>query len=349
MDAPEIDNRTELLVEPHQLLGKDGEQLVTLIKGTYEQDGAGGLVEAPPERRRGFRYADSHWGDPATSAPKYPCDGVGYKPNTDVVVVAVAHAPEGRQVDSFDVAVQVGPLKKSLQIFGLRVWQERGAGLSAPRPLLAQEIRYDHAWGGLDDSDLTDVHEEPRNPVGRGIARDPDALTHQRAPCIEDPDHLIRSVRTEPPPAGLGPLGPHWKPRRDFMGTYDEAWQRDQAPLLPTDHDSRANQCGSPGLVSSAPLKGNELLALMNLTPGGGLLEVTLPAVQPVLIRDEVGHEPVELRPHLDTIVIDTMEVTAPSRVTVELLWRTVTRFPRRMKDLRVLVTEDRRSRRSPA
>ncbi len=342
-----MDNRTELEVEPHQLLAKEGEQLVTLIKGTYEQDGAGVLVEAPPERRRGFRYADTHWGDPATTAPKYPCDGVGTKPGTDVVVVAVGYAPEGKVVPSFDVAVQVGPLKKALQIFGLRVWQARGEGLSEPRNVLAQEIRYDRAWGGLDASDLTDVLEEPRNPVGRGISRDRDALTHQPAPCIEDPEHLISSVRTAPPPAGLGPLGPHWKPRRDFMGTFDEAWQRDQAPLLPTDHDSRANLCGSPGLVSTTPLQGGELVALMNLTPGGGLLEVTLPTIQPVLVHDEEGHEPMELRPHLDTIVIDTVEVTAPSRVTVELLWRTVTRFPRRMKDLRLLVTEERHSRRA--
>ena len=347
MDAPEIDNRTELLVEPHQLLACDGERLVTLIKGTFEQDGAGQLVEAPPERRRGIRFADSHWGDPETSAPAYPCDAVGFKPTTDVVVVAVAFAPEGEEVESFDVAVKVGPLDKSLRVFGLRVWQEGGAGLSAPRPVGEQEIRYDHAWGGLDASDLTAVLEEPRNPVGRGIVRDRDALTHALAPCIEDPGELISSVRTEPPPAGLGPLGPHWKPRRDYMGTFDEAWLRDQAPLLPVDHDDRANQCGSPGLVSSAPLRGDETVALMNLTPGGGLLEVALPGVQPVVVHDEQGHEPVELRPHLDTIVIDTIEVAPPSRVTVELIWRTVTRYPRRMKDLQVLVTEAQRHGRS--
>ncbi len=348
MDAPEIDNRTELVVEPHQLLAKDGEQLVTMIKGTFEQDRAGTLVLAPPERQRSFRYADTHWGDPATTAPKYPCDAVGRKPATDVVVVAVAHAPDGRLVTSFDVAVRIGPLNTALQIFGLRVWQEGGAGLSAPRPVLKQEIRYDHAWGGVDASDPTDIVEEPRNPVGRGITQDRDALTHQRAPCIETPDDLISSVGTEPPPAGLGPLGPHWMPRRDFIGTFDEAWHRDQAPLLPKDHDDRANQCGSPGLVSTTPLRGNEDVALMNLTPGGGLLEVVLPQVQPVVVHDQIGHDPVQQRPHLDTVVLDTIDVTPPSRITVELVWRTVTRFPRRMNDLRILVSEARPKRRQP-
>ena len=35
-----------------------------------------------------------------------------------------------------------------------------------------------------------------------------------------------------PAPVGFGPLAPHWQPRCDFAGTYDQAWQQDRYPVL---------------------------------------------------------------------------------------------------------------------
>ena len=334
MTAADIDNRTGLVLAPHVLLDKDGEKLVTVIKGTFEQDPQGMLTLAPADMQRAIRFADEPWGDPATTPPKYPCEVCGLKTATDVVVVAKGYAPEDKPVPSFDVAVRVGPLQKSLRVFGLRVWQQDGAGLSAPRPLLEQELRYDHAWGGLDVSDPTKIVEEPRNPMGRGVMRDKASLTHQLAPCIEDPAHPIGSASSGNVPAGFGPLGPHFKPRRNFVGTADDAWLREQAPLLPLDHDPRANQCASPGLMASPPLAGGEEVALFNLVPGGGLLQFLLPRLTLNLERRERGREPQRYQPLLDTVVLDTLHPTPPGRVTVEMVWRVLSAVPRRMDQL---------------
>jgi len=333
MNAPAVDNETDFVVEPHVLLEADGEKLVTIVKGTFEQDEAGMLV--PARAPRPVRFADEPWGDPVTTPTRYPNDACGEKPATDVVVVADGHAPGGKTVPSFDCGVKVGPVDKTIRVFGLRVWQE-GGGLSAPRPLTQQPIRYDHAWGGIDPADPS--YGEPRNPVGSGMIRDRQLLTHQPAPCIEDPLHPLGGVGAEPAPAGFGSIGPHWMPRRQHVGTYDDAWLRDQAPLLPPDFDTRANLCATPDLIASPHLRGGEEVALLNLHPGGGTLAFTLPRAAPTLSLHRHGQAPRRLHPPLDTVVIDTLDVTAPSRVTVELVWRAVTPMPRFARQLSIAV-----------
>src|SRR6185437_12206506 len=208
MDAPRIDNKTDLAAQPRVLMAKDGERLVLVVKGTFYRVPREAVLEAAPRaERRGIRGQDIPWGDPEKSSIRYPSDLCVAKPGTDVVVVAAAHAPGGRAVPSFDAGVRVGALEKTVRIFGLRVWGANGSTLSAPRPTAGVELRYDHAWGGLDITDPQRPVEEPRNPVGTGVVRDPAALTHQPAPMIEDPANPIVSVRTRPTPAGLGAIG----------------------------------------------------------------------------------------------------------------------------------------------
>jgi hypothetical protein len=315
MNLPSIDAPAHLAVHAQLLLGKHGEELLTVVKATYllprDEDE---LVIA--DQGRPVRFIDEHWDDPATSAPKYPGDICGVKPSTDVVFVAKGYAPESRSVKSFDVLVRVGTLSRMLRIHGLRVWTEGGSGLSAPRPLSEQEIRYDLAWGGLDVSDPAEPVGELRNPVGRGVVRDKRTLTHEQAPCIEDPKEPIMSASARLTPVGIGPIGPHWKPRRDRVGTYDDAWLREQAPLLPHDFDERANQCASPGLIASPPLRGNEMVELAGLTPGGGAVRFALPSMS-VSIDDSV--------PPLDTVIVDTLHVPDDCTAVVELVWRSLT------------------------
>jgi hypothetical protein len=342
MDAPQLDNRTEFAAQPRTLMAKDGERLVLIVKATFTRRPRESALElVPREQRRGIRGQDIPWGDPETSSIKYPSDLCLTKPGTDVIVVAAAHAPGGRPVPSFDAGVKIGPLEKTIRVFGLRVWGESGTSLSAPRPTTGAEVRYDHAWGGFDGSDPASPVEEPRNPAGMGVARDASTLTHKPGPVIEDPAHLIASVRTRPPPAGLGAVGRHWLPRRSFVGTYDAAWLEQRAPLLPLDHDDRVNLCASPGLTAVPPLLGAENVALLNLTPGGGSMSFKLPRLRLAVTLSSKGREPETLRPYLDTVLIDTLRVPETSDVVVELVWRAVFRAPRRMKDARLLVTEE--------
>jgi hypothetical protein len=176
--------------------------------------------------------------------------------------------------------------------------------------------------------------------VGLGVARDPATLTHTLAPAIEDPAELVTSARSRPPPAGLGPIGRHWAPRRGYHGTYDEAWLTERAPLLPQDHDDRANLCASPGLCARPPLVGGENVALLNLTPGGGSISFRLPRIRLSLALVVTGREPEVRAPYLDTVVLDALEAREPADVAVELVWRAAFVPPRELGKATIVVRE---------
>jgi hypothetical protein len=340
MAVERIDNDTDLVAYTEVVLTRGGDRLLTVLKGTFAlRAGATVLEPLPRERGRPIRLAEEPWGDPLTTPPKYPADTAPCKPASDVVVVASGHAPGGTPVPWFDVGLRVGSAHKELRLFGLRVWQQGGAGLSAPRPLVEQPIRYDAAWGGWDLSDTTQPVGDLRNPVGRGVVRDRSALGDRLAPCIEDPASLIHSAASNPPPAGFGPLGPHWFSRRSSVGTYDAAWLRSQAPLPPVDQEDRHHQCASPGLVVDPPLGGGEPVELRHLTPGGGVVAFALPATRPRLQHELRGELLPPLEPHLDTVVLDTLHVPEGVSVVVELVWRTLTPMPRRPRDGALSVT----------
>jgi hypothetical protein len=342
MPSPRLDNRTDFVVFPHILMDRDGERLVTMVKATFEcASPQGGALElVPRKRRRGLRLKDFPWGKPAETTTAYPADVCIRKPATDVVFVAKAYAPRGVAVPAFDAYAQVGPLRKPLKIHGLRVWEANGEGLPTARPISEIEIRYEYAWGGFDDSDPKKLVEEARNPMGMGCVRDPRALTDQPAPQIEDPGAPIKSWRTRPPPAGLGPLGRHWQPRRGYAGTYDARWKEKRAPLLPDDFDDRFNQCASPGLIADPPLPGGEEVKLLNLVRGGGPTLFALPRVAVEVEFRPNDAEPQSFRPHVDTVIIDLMGFLPEQAIAVEMVWRASIRAPRYVDRAQVVVRE---------
>lgn len=342
MGLPRIDNRTAFAADPQILLGREGEALVILVKASFEllDPTDDQLTLAPPERTRPLRPADIPWGEPDVSSIAYPSDHCVYKPGTDVVVLASAFPPAGPAVTSYDVFVQVGELRKTVRVFGLRVWQTDGAGLSAPGSAGPVEMRYENAWGGVDGVDSPNFIEESRNPVGTGVRIDPAALSHQLAPCLEDPDALIGSFRTRPPPAGIGAIGRHWQPRRQYTGTYDEAWKELRAPLAPSDRDDRFEQCASPGLVAQVPLQSGELVGLLNLTPGGGARRFSLPRVAIEISFEVPDRDPYVTRPHLDTVLIDALNSSLAKPLAVEMVWRAAVLAPRKPELAKVRVEE---------
>lgn len=340
---PEVDNKTDFFVHPQLLLDRDGEKLVVIVKATFEQERDGTFEAAPREGVRAVRLADVPWGEPEVPSIAYPADLCLRKPGTDVIVVAKAYPPAGKQVTSFDVLVQAGPVKKAVRVFGPRVWTQGGAGLTKPGPATEVEMRYDNAFGGIDDSDPQNLLEEPRNPVGTGMVRDGNALTHKPAPCIEDIEVLLASFRTRPPPAGICAVGRSYEPRRRFAGTYDKTWVETRAPLPPEDFDDRFNNCASPGMTAQPPLAGGEEVALMGLVPGGGPLKFTLPKVPIEITFQFEDRPPVVARPHLDTLLVDTLDAGPDKPVAFEMTWRASVRPPRKMKDVRVIVRERKR------
>lgn len=340
MDAPSLDNQSEFEVLPQTLLHKSGERLVVIIKATFlltreHSD----LPLAPKDLARPIRMADEVWEKPEVESVRYPSDLCCYKPGTDVIGVVTAWAPGGQAVPQFDTYLRVGSLSRAVRVSGLRVWESKGSGLSAPRPIGQLDVRYDFAFGGRDLSDETHIVEDGRNPVGRGVARDLAQLTHVLGPQLEDPGEPVRSASQRPPPAAYGAIGRSFLPRRAFTGTYDSSWKEYRAPLPPTDEDERFHHAASPGLIANPPLVGGEACALLNLTPDGPL-QFVLPKVRLEVTFDVRGRSPERVSPQLDTVLIDTWNIGEEKPPVLEMVWRCSTKAPRKMRDARILVVE---------
>lgn len=338
MDSPPLDNQTEFEAHPQLLLTKNGERLLVVVKATFELLAPGAdLTLAPGDRARPIRMSDEPWGEPEVDSVRYPSDICPAKRGTDVVVVASAYSE--RPTPELDCYVRVGPLKKAVKVYGLRVWESRGAGLSSARPFQELEIRYDYSWGGRDFEDPMKPVEESRNPAGMGVVCRSDKLTHQLAPRIEDPDHPIRSAGTKPPPAGLGVIGRSFAPRRDLAGTFDEAWQEFRCPLPPKDESDEFHQVASPGLVAQPHLRGGEECALLNMHPWGPL-QFVLPTIRLALEFHVKGRAPEVIRPPLDTVLIDAWNTSEEKPVAVEMVWRGHVAAPRKMTDSQTIISE---------
>lgn len=341
MDQPPHDNLTDFEVHPQLLVDKQGEVLACIIKATFTLPEDSSTLElAEEDDQRLIRMADVPWGEPEKSSILFPSDLCVRKPGTDVIVVGEGFAPNEVPVPYFDVAVRAGYLQKALRVYGLRVWEAAGRGISAPRNIDRIQLRYDYAWGGFDDSNPEKIIEEARNPIGMGCVGNPDSLTHQPAPNIEDVANPISNWKTRPPPAGIGAIGRHWEPRRSHVGTYNEAWLNDRAPLPPLDQDDRVNICASPGLWTETPLRGGEEIALLNMRLGGGARQFFLPRVGVELEFHSKGREPEIRTPHLDTVIVDALQLEPGEPIAVELVWRAAVRAPRRMKDARIIIRE---------
>lgn len=227
------------------------------------------------ERQRKVQLVDEYIGEPARSSLRRAGELHTGKRATDVVMLGDAWA-EGHSVSEMDVALVVGPVRKTVRVFGDREWRGlSGHTISSAVPFARMPLVYERAFGGIleIDQDGHPVRMDPRNPLGVGPARlqGSDQATLRRLPNLEDPLHLLQSPRDEPPPACFGFVAPSWLPRSGFSGTYDETWQATRAPFLPADFDPRFLQVAPPGLVCPAFLQGGEPIYMLGASPHGPL------------------------------------------------------------------------------
>lgn len=331
---PRLRKGTSAAVELVPQLGMDGgDEVLVVIKEQFE------ITENGCERTEAaeVRLVDEPWDDSEEATVKLPSEIGGMRPGTDVIVVAEAMGRGRRPVETADVLVEVGPVQRTLRVFGPRVWY-RGAGgtvLSRPATFETLELRWEHAFGGYDAGDPPgDALYDMRNPAGRGLARRSAALLHTPGPQIEDPLHLIRTHRSRPPPAGVAPIGPHWEPRRRYGGTVDEAYLRERCPLLPLDFDPRYHQVAPPELITPTHLRGGEPVRLGGVTESGAL-QFELPRLH-FYVGSRLDGRMQEHRALLDMVVLLVTEAK------VELVWRSVVRRPRPARRLDMIQVHEK-------
>jgi hypothetical protein len=335
MDQPELRKGTRAAVQVIPQLDLDASLVgVVVIKERFLVDHHG---QTSPTHDADIRLADVPWDadKPETSSIKFPSDVCLRKPSTDVVVIGSAISDEG-PVKELDVLVRLGPIERAVRVFGPRVWYRSSLGvrIAEPTPFETLPLQWEYAYGGADFSDPKRPLEEPRNPVGCGVAHDTDDLVDQPAPRIEDPRDLIAKAKQKVRPAGLAPIGRHWIPRRNYTGTMDEYWQQERMPLLPADFDDRFNQVAPPELVAPTPLRGGERVQLLGLC-ADGVLQFELPRMH-FFVGAGTDDAVTEYRPMLDTVLL------LPNERAFELTWRTIVPLPRRPPRLRFVQVHEK-------
>lgn len=289
------------------------DSIIAVVKGTFtlgaEPQVAHEQVPVTP--------APEFWGDPSSSSMKAVPELLLPKPGTDLLVIGSAHAPQGRPVQELVVAIQVGQVQHMARVTGDRFWRRTTAGfaMTSPEPWTLMPLTWERSYGGREETPAG-WHEEPRNPVGTGF-RSPDASTsvdNAPVPNVEHASLPMTSWDTRCEPVGFGPIGPGWMPRRQYAGTYDERWERERAPYLPTDFDARFFHVAPPPLIAPQPLLGGEPVALHGLSADGPL-GFYLPVVPLVITVDVDGrHEEPPVR--LDTVTFE------PDHARFTMLWR---------------------------
>jgi hypothetical protein len=250
--------------------------------------------------------ADVYAGEPGKSGLLVAGEITLPKPKVDVLLQGeiIPRTP----VEELDCSLEIGrQLRKTLRVFGDRYWRPgatRSVLPSRPKPFSRMPIAWEHSFGGTDPGDPSVI--DRRNPVGRGMCKNPKTLEGRPAPNFEDPAAPISDPLNKPAPVGFGPVAPHWRPRSDRAGTYDERWKDERSPLLPKNFDPRFLNAAPDDQQLDRYLPDTELW-LSDFTPSRRE-RMRLPPFAPALTVVE-GRTIFEIASVVDTIVVEPAEM----------------------------------------
>jgi hypothetical protein len=323
------------------------EFLVIVAKATWSIPEPGARPRPLPPQP--LAASDQYYGEPGVSAMRYGADMARFKARCDVLFDACAHSPSGQPVHELLVGVEVGDARhggvhKSVRVLGARHWQ--GAGSrgkfkpSQPEPFTRMPLHHGFAFGGTRWYEQGGQKEggqrlceaQLANPAGMGFAG-PNTLAQmlgEPVPHLEHPGEPVQAPDKAHAPHALSAVGRHWLPRRNWAGTYDQAWQRDVFPLLPLDFDEQFHQCAPLDQQMPYP-QGGEQVRLVNLLPGRPDVRFTLPPM-PLQVR--------VLRSDYSTAspqaVVDTLFFQTEERC-FSAVWRASVPIKRRIQEIRTI------------
>jgi len=320
--------------------------LSVLLKRSYRIDAGGLAVQL--EHAQPLVPGDRHFGDPMNTTIAHESDHIPFKPATDIVIQANAHAHNNTPVHELTVSVMVGTHRKDIQVIGDRLAKRGPARLpifTDPAPFTTMPMRYEHAYGGIDvTSDPSMANAYARNHLGRGfvVSDSPAAIDGLELPNIEAPDDRLTPERLscghvmhwqrQPMPDGIAWTSKYAQPRASYAGVmpgdraleaklrraYTKAvpahQQADYAKTALPDMNFAFFNGASRGLVRPY-LQPAERLAFRNLHQAGDII-TTLPATFPAISLD-IGQGPQPGKPAiLQTAMfrLDAMEF--------DLVWR---------------------------
>ncbi|KYG09376.1 hypothetical protein BE21_18275 [Sorangium cellulosum] len=188
------------------------------------------------------------------------------KQNGEILLRADAYAPQGKPHRVVRAAMELdGKLMKEIAVVGDRVW--KNGVPTEPEPFTVKSLRWEDAFGG---------EGFKPNPIGKGYKpREGSPL-----PNIEDPKHLITSMRQTPEPAGVGTYDITWPQRMDKAGTYDKEWLDHYYPGLARNIDWGFFNVAPRDQQIQGFFRGDEEIVLRNLHPEKPELRCKLPGVK---------------------------------------------------------------------
>ena len=269
--------------------------------------------------------------DPVLLAPAYADDEAGeltsesdiapFRPKPDFIMRGTACLPDMEGARALEASVSIGAMTKRSAVTCPRMLRKRGGRLSVEQgdPFGGIELTWRNSLGGADRFAKPggEAETEWANPVGRGWTkrwRDLPEGADIMLPMIEEASDRIQPDRPLPAPFGFGAVQPHWLPRRQYAGTYDAAWQKGRAPLLPDDFDDRFYQ--SAPADQQLDLKGGEEVLAVNLSPDGPF-SFRLPQII-LEATTRIGREKHETRLRLISVELDT------KLKTLAMVWNTL-------------------------
>jgi uncharacterized protein YjbI with pentapeptide repeats len=223
------------------------------------------------------------------------------KPKGEVLVVGKCFAPEAKPVPAYEVGLQMGPIDKTLYVFGDRFWKRKGRilkSISDPLPFTEMDVSYENAFGGPDYK---------KNPLGKGHApvKSNTGENVHPLPNIEDPRNLIDTPKKKPDPAGFGPIDLTWPQRMEKVGTYDQKWLDNLFPGLAQDIDYTYFNAAPPDQWLDGFFNGNESFEIRGMHPEKKALQSRLPETRSrcfMNLKTDEGEQFREIKTNLDTV-----------------------------------------------
>ncbi len=276
-----------------------GHSLTLIVRGAFRLKP--GQIAVPAESQIFPEGSLPYEGDDdPVRPPRYESDFAFRKPRADILLVGHCHAPGGQPVRRLQVGLQVGEYSRRLEVFGKRFWfQERGAWKTTDEePFTSLNLSYANSFGGPGFE---------ANPVGVGytIPKQRRSNAPLPLPLIEAPEALLKSPDDVTEPAGYGPLGKWYGRRRQQLGTYDKAWERQRFPWFPENFVWDHFNVAPRDLQVDGYLRGDELVTLTNLHPKHAEYCSQLPGIRLRCFVNPLGREFREVPTNLDTLWID--------------------------------------------
>ncbi len=222
------------------------------------------------------------------------------KARAEVLVNGSFFAPGKKPVPAGKVRVSLGPVDKTLYVFGDRFWKRSAAmawTMSDPEPVTEVPIDWEHSFGGP---------EFKPNPLGKGMEETeiPGRGPAVALPNIEYPDQLIASPKDRPAPAGLGPVDLTRPQRFSKCGTYDKKWFEQRFPGLADDIDWTFFNAAPEDQQADGFFSGQESFVIEGMHPDRRRLEGSLPAIRPrcFICRRQTEDKLEELDLKIDTV-----------------------------------------------